>query len=209
MRRRSGAEARILIPMSTLIALSLVHMGCGEGGRNQSDTTPCTPATPFSYFSDVRNSASEANNLVPFSQFATDLAAHTLPDYSFVVPDNTHNSTDCPSGGSGCSDNDKLAAADNWLKTNIDPLIASADFSTPGGGLLIITFDESAKSDTSQGGGRVAWVIVGPNVKRGFTSSTCFQHESTLRLMSEAIDLTSFPGAAASAPDMREFISGN
>src|SRR5437879_11475980 len=45
------------------------------------------------------------------------------------------------------------------------------------------------------------------NVKRGFTSATCFQHQSTLRLMSEAIGLTSFPAAAATAPDMREFIS--
>jgi acid phosphatase len=164
---------------------------------------------PLSYFSDVRNDPREANNLVPFSQLAADLAGRTLPDYSFIVPDNNHNAHDCPSGGSSCSDNEKLAAADNWLKSNIDPLVRSTDFATPGGGLLIITFDESAKCDRSQGGGRVAWVIVGPNVKRGFTSTTCFQHQSTLRLMSEAIGLTSFPGAGASAPDMREFISGN
>src|SRR5436853_4910219 len=36
--------------------------------------------------SDVVNSATQRNNLVPFSQFATDLAGGNLPDYSFVVP---------------------------------------------------------------------------------------------------------------------------
>ena len=153
---------------------------------------------PFSYFSDVRDSPAQANNLVPFSQFSADLASHTLPDFSFIVPDDSHN-----------GHNGDLAAADNWLKTKIDPLIGGSDFNAPNGGLLIITFDESATGDKSQGGGSVAWVTVGPNVKRGFTSATCFQHQSTLRLMSEAIGLTSFPAAAATAPDMREFISGN
>src|SRR5947208_2191857 len=36
--------------------------------------------------SDVVNSATQRNNLVPLSQFATDLAGCNLPDYSFVVP---------------------------------------------------------------------------------------------------------------------------
>ncbi len=40
---------------------------------------------PLSYFSDVVNS-SEKSNLVPFSKFPSDLANHTLPQYSFLVP---------------------------------------------------------------------------------------------------------------------------
>ncbi len=153
---------------------------------------------PLSYFSDVRQDSTQAQNLVPFTQFATDLANGTLPQYSFIVPNNNDNAHD----GS-------LAQADSWLQANIDPLIKSSGFNTPGGGLLIITFDESFHSDTVMGGGRVAWAVVGPNVKRGFTSTACYQHESTLRLMSEGIGLTTFPGAAATAPDMREFLIGN
>ena len=153
---------------------------------------------PLSYFSDVRENSTQARNLVPFAQFATDLAHHTLPSYSFIVPNNNDNAHD----GS-------LAQADSWLQTNLDPLIRSSDFSTPGGGLLIIVFDESVTSDAVDGGGHVAWVVVGPDVKRGYVSTTCYQHQSTLRFMSEAIGLTSFPGAAAMVPNMGEFISGH
>ena len=153
---------------------------------------------PLSYFSDVRESSTEAQNLVPFAQFSIDLANHRLPNYGFIVPndsDNAHDGT--------------LAQADAWLQAKIDPLIMSSDFNSPGGGLLIIVFDESFDSDTVNGGGHVAWVVVGPNVKKGFTSAASYQHESTLRFMSEAIGLTDFPGAAATAPDMEEFISGD
>jgi len=153
---------------------------------------------PLSYFSDVRESSTEAQNLVPFAQFSIDLANHRLSNYGFIVPNDSDNAHD----GS-------LAQADAWLQAKIDPLIMSSDFNSPGGGLLIIVFDESFDSDTVNGGGHVAWVVVGPNVKKGFTSAASYQHESTLRFTSEAIGLTGFPGAAAAAPDMEEFISGD
>lgn len=162
---------------------------------------------PLSYFSDVRDSQTQRNNLVPFTQFPTDLANDALPNYSFIVPTDDHNAHDCADDDPDCTSNEKLAAADSWLKTNIDPLISSSDFDTPGGGLLIVVFDESIYTDTAHGGGHVAWVVVGPNVKKGHRSTNLYQHQSTLRFMSEAIGLTSFPGAAATAPDMEEFIT--
>jgi acid phosphatase len=153
---------------------------------------------PLSYFSDVRESSTQAQNLVPFTQLTTDLADHNLPNYAFIVPNNNDNAHD-----------GTLTQADSWLQTNIDPLIQSSDFNKPGGGLLIIVFDESARSDAVDGGGHVAWVLVGPDVKKGSTSTTCYQHESTLRFVSEAIGLSDFPGAATTAADMEEFISGD
>ena len=107
--------------------------------------------------SDVRNDPSQQQNLVPFTQLATDIANHALPNYGFIVPDlldDAHDGT--------------LAQADAWLQANIAPLLASPDFNTPGGGLLIITFDESEDSDTQFGGGHVAWVAVGPDVRQHF-----------------------------------------
>ena len=71
-----------------------------------------------------------------------------------------------------------------------------------------IVVDESNTSDTAHGGGHVAWVVAGP-VKNGYVSSTLYQHASTLRFASEAAGLTTFPGSAATAPDMKEFIVGN
>lgn len=146
---------------------------------------------PLAYFSDVANS-SEKSNLVPFSKFPTDLANHTLPQYSFIVPNLLHDAHD-----------GTLSQADSWLKTNIAPLIASATFQQ--GGILMITSDESTTSDVQHGGGHVAAVIIGPKVKPGYKSTTRYQHQNTLKTLMKALGLSSFPGAASGAQDMGEF----
>ncbi len=147
---------------------------------------------PFAFLSDVINSPTQVNNLVPFSQFATDLANSSLPNYSFIVPNlinDLHDGT--------------AAQADSWLQTNIAPLLASSVFQQDG--ILVIVFDESVDSDTQHGGGHVAFVVVGPKLKPSYRSTTLYQHESTLRMLMKRLGLTSFPGAAATAPDMDEF----
>lgn len=151
---------------------------------------------PFSYLSDVQNSSSQAANIVPFSQFATDLANNALPQYSFVVPnvnDDAHNGT--------------LAEADAWLQANIDPLISNSAFQSSG--LLIITFDEGNQTDLQHGGGQVATVIVSSAAKSGFQSKTLYQHQSVLRLVLSSSGVNSFPGLAGTAPDMTEFFTGH
>jgi phosphatidylinositol-3-phosphatase len=130
---------------------------------------------------------------VPFTQFPTDLANGALPNYSFIVPNLCDDAHDCA-----------LSTADSWLQTNIDPLIKSATFQQDG--LLIILFDES-EGDHTNGGGRIAWVVVSPKAKRAYQSSTFYQHQSTLRLSLQALGVTAFPNGAASAPDMDEFFS--
>lgn len=148
---------------------------------------------PLSFFSDVVNDSAQLKRLVPFTQFATDLAGDTLPNYAFVVPNLCNDAHDC-----------SLETADAWLQTNIAPLLASPSFQTDG--LLVIVFDE-ADSDNTHGGGRIVWTAISPKAKRGFTSATLYQHENTLRLMAEGLGLTSFPGAAATASNMAEFFT--
>ena len=146
---------------------------------------------PFTYLTDV-NGTSQANNLVPFSQFPGDFGAGNLPDYSFVIPNALNDAHD-----------GTLAQADQWLQANIDPLIKSSAFQK--NGVLIILFDESVMTDLSHGGGHVAMVVVGPKVKKNFQSSSTYQHQSTLRFILSTLGVSSFPGAAAAAPDMGEF----
>lgn len=67
-------------------------------------------------------------------------------------------------------------------------------------------FDE-ASGDNTNGGGRVVWTAISPKAKLGYTSTTLYQHQSTLRLMAEGLGLTSFPGDAASASNMAEFFN--
>jgi phosphatidylinositol-3-phosphatase len=155
---------------------------------------------PFAYFSDVRNSSTQKMNIVPFAQFAKDLANNATAEYSFIIPNNQHNAHDCPAGTASCSSGQKLRAADDWLKANIGPLLSKPDFERDG--LLVVVFDESNSSDNAHGGGRVAAVIAGPKVKRGYQLSNFYQHQNLLRMMAEALGLSRFPGAAAGASNM-------
>jgi phosphatidylinositol-3-phosphatase len=149
---------------------------------------------PLAYFTDVQNDTKQAQNLVPFSQFATDLNAANLPDFSFIVPNLCNDAHDC-----------SLGTSDAWLKTNIDPLIQSPQFQKDG--LLIIVFDEADTLDFTSGGGHVAAVIVSPLAKRGYKSIAFYQHQSVLRLTLEGLGVTKLPGHAATAPAMWEFFN--
>lgn len=151
---------------------------------------------PFSLLSDVQNSSSQTAHIVPFTQFATDLANNALPQFAFVSPDilnDAHNGT--------------LAQADSWLQTNIAPLLSNSSFQSSG--LLIIIFDESELSDLQDGGGHVAALIVSAQSKAGFQSQTQYQHQSVLRLILASSGVDTFPGMAGAAPDMTEFFNGH
>jgi acid phosphatase len=148
---------------------------------------------PFVYLTDVQDDPNQAKNVVPFSQFAADLAAGTLPQYSFIVPNLCNDGHDCA-----------LDVADGWLQTNIDPLVQSAWFQKDG--LLVVTFDES-EDDNTHGGGLIATAVVSPLAKRGYSSTTLYQHESLCRLTLEGLGVKSLPGSAATAPAMWDFFT--
>jgi acid phosphatase len=173
-------------------AESIPSVGYIGGDSTCCGGTFITRHAPLPYMTDAQSS-SQANNIVPFTQFATDLANNTLPKYSFITPNGCDDAHDCG-----------LDVADSWLQTNIDPLIKSAEFQKDG--LLIIAVDESG-SDNTNGGGRVAAIIISPFAKLGFKSTTLYQHESVLRLMLEGLGIKVLPGAAATAPKMWEFFT--
>jgi phosphatidylinositol-3-phosphatase len=157
---------------------------------------------PFTYFSDVLNNSSQAANVVPFTQLATDMQNGTLPGYAMIVPDFANDGHDCPNEASNCTDTDKLAHIDSWIQTNVGPLINSSAFSDS---VLIYTWDESSIDDMANGGGHIPTILIGSQVRRGFQSKTLYQHQSVLRLSMELLGIKDLPGAAASATDMNEF----
>ena len=147
---------------------------------------------PFTYLSDVVNSSAQRQRLKPFSQFAADLSANRLTSFVYIAPNACHD-------GHDCSD----SQVDSWLRSNIDPLVRhvvaqSAD-------ALVITFDESETTSSSNGGWRVPWIIVGGKVRSGYRSTTTYTHAATLRFVLESLGIGSYPGAAAGAPRMSEF----
>jgi phospholipase C len=131
---------------------------------------------PAAYFANVREDEKQRMNLVPAEQFAADLRNNELPDFSMVVPNLDHDAHD----GS-------LREADNWLQSHIAPLLENPDFQKDG--ILIITFDESFKSDPDHGGGHITTVVIGPQVKEHFIDTTFYQHESLFATLEEALGL--------------------
>jgi phosphatidylinositol-3-phosphatase len=158
---------------------------------------------PFTYFNEVQSDPAQQQNIVPIEQLQTDLAAGALPDYSFLVPDNQNNSHDCPASMPKCDITDALMVSDNWLKTYVDPVLKDPVFQQ--NGVLIITYDEGGTADKTNGGGHIPTVLVGPHVKKGYQSTTLYQHESTLRMTLKHLGVTVYPNKAATAPEMDEF----
>ncbi len=148
---------------------------------------------PFVFLSDVQSSATQQNNVVPFTQFAADLSSGQLPNFSFVVPNQLNNAHD----GS-------LAQADAWLNQNINPLISSPLFQKDG--LLVILFDESDFTDLANGGGHTVAVFVSPFAKKNFQSSTTYQHQNTLHFVLQALGVSNYPGLSGVAQGMSEFL---
>ena len=148
--------------------------------------------------SDIADSKTLAKEHIwPFTQFAIDLAAHNIPEFSYIIPNVDHD-----------AHNGTPEAADAWLQANVvGPLSTHSSFEAGGDGVLIVDFDEAVDSDTTHGGGHVSPVLWGPEVKVGYrqTSATVYQHQSMLRTEMELVGLSSPPAAAATAPVMSEF----
>lgn len=147
---------------------------------------------PFAYFDSVRTDPANQARLVPFSEFASDLSAGTLPDFSLVIPNACNDAHDC-----------SLATADAWLKKNIAPFLASPAFKDDS--FLAIVFDEGKESDKQHGGGQDPAVLVGPQVRSGFQSGVFYQHQNLLKTILVGLGAKTFPAATAASVPMVDF----
>ncbi|HEY3928077.1 MAG TPA: alkaline phosphatase family protein [Candidatus Koribacter sp.] len=152
---------------------------------------------PLSYFTDVQGALS-ANFVPTVPHFQNDIAKGALPEYSYVTPDlkeDAHDGT--------------LAEADAWLAANIPQLLASPKFKEDG--ILFIVWDEGSVNpvDSRGTGGRIATLVLGPKVKKGFHSEVQYNHQSLLRSTCLALALTGCPGGGADGVPMIDFFNAN
>lgn len=167
---------------------------------------------PLPYYTDMANS-SLIKEHVSTTELAKDIANGTLPNFAFITPDGNNDMHNCGTNLGAC-----LWTADQWLKNNIGPLLATAPFQPGGDGVLIIWADEADLSTDNRCsatvltgcGGHIVVAMIGPQVKAGYKSVTTYHHPSVLKTMLEALGTTAnFPAAANTAPDMREFFKNN
>jgi phosphatidylinositol-3-phosphatase len=153
--------------------------------------------------------ANQANNSVPYTQLATDIANHATPNYAYITPNLQNDAHDGP-----------LATADLWLSEHVPAILALPEFQPGGDGILFVVWDEAdlgsdgdtqdnrCTSTISDGcGGRVATLIIGPQVKPAYKSSVRYDHANLLKTICDAMGLTSCPGAGAVANPMADFFN--
>jgi len=156
---------------------------------------------PLIDFTDVC-AAGQKLNSVPYAHLATDMANNSTPNYVYITPNLQHDGHDGTRG-----------QADAWLSKQVPKILALPEFQSGGDGLLFIAWgegtlhtDDRCSSSVSSGcGGRVATVVIGPNVKRNFKSQTLYHHENLLKTVCDALGFSSCPGAADTAKPMLDF----
>jgi phosphatidylinositol-3-phosphatase len=150
---------------------------------------------PFIYYDDIRTSASRcAADVVPFTQFSTDLASNTVPNLAWITPNMCSDMHDC-----------SIATGDAWLSNVVPTIMASPAFQN--GGVLFITWDEGSTSAGCCGnaaGGQVATLVIAPNTIAGLRSPTNETHYNLLRTIEDSWGLGAL-GQAANASAMPEY----
>ncbi len=166
----------------------------------------------FPFLSDVVNSYQQQQNMVPWTgNFAHDLATNNVANYTWLVPDLTHDGHD-PQGDTQTA----LHNADVYLSQQLPALLNSRYFQPGGDGVLIVTFDESdldgdnsCSQNQKQGcGGHIFFAAIGPGVKRNYKSSTHIMQNDMLRGTCDQLGIKPCPGDGASANGISEFFAG-
>ena len=148
------------------------------------------------YAEVLNNTLGSQGNIVDFEQFGIDVANGTLPRFAIIAPDGCWDNHD------DCFDN-SLEQADDFLSSNLTPMLNLPDFQPGGSGLVIVTFDNGADDEA----GQILTAVIGPNVKAGHISNIAYKHENALRTILEALGIQSYPGWSSTAAAMSDFFS--
>lgn len=134
-----------------------------------------TKHNPFIYYSNVINNNSYcAAHVVPYSNILTDLkSTKTTPNFAFITPNLCNDMHSC-----------QVNIGDQWLQKNVPIILNSPSFKNQNS-LLIITFDEGNASTN-----HVAALLLGPDIKKNYISTSYFNAYSVLSTMEEAWHLT-------------------
>lgn len=150
---------------------------------------------PFMYFKPIRLNAERCNrSVVPFPELALDVASGQLPNYVYITPNLCNDAHDCD-----------LDVADNWLKAVLPPLQAALDLEGKPY-LIVLTWDEGQGNHSCCGlpqeaGGRIATILISPDVKNGFEDATPYTLYSLLKTEAESWRLQ-YLGHAADAENV-------
>ena len=138
---------------------------------------------PFIYFDSIRlNSVRCTQSIVPLTALQTDIAASTLPNFIFITPNMCNSAHDC-----------SLDVTDQWLGNILIQLVPALDQQSSNY-LIVLTWDEGQGNHSCCGlpekaGGRIAVVLLSPQVRNNFQDPTPYTHYSLLKTIAQAWNL--------------------
>jgi phosphatidylinositol-3-phosphatase len=163
---------------------------------------------PIIDFTDTCASSQKFNS-VPYTQLAADISHHATPNFAYITPSLIHD-----------AHNGTLAAADDWMSQHVPAILSLPEFQPGGDGVLFIVWDEAdlssdgftednrCSSNIAKGcGGRLATLVIGPQVKPGYRSSTRYDHANLLSTVCAVMGLSSCPAAARIELPMSDFFN--
>jgi len=156
---------------------------------------------PFVSYLDVQTNPARMANIVDYSQFATDLANNSVPDYSWISPDQCNDMH----GRSGpltdpcrfANVQGLIATGDAFLQDAVSAIMSSRAWN--GNSIIFITWDESSFTNTppfdkypfgfgdtsgccdaNPGGGHVVMITISHSDHSSRTSNVAYNHFSML-----------------------------
>ncbi len=159
---------------------------------------------PFVFFRDISGTppasttAGCISHYKPITSLAADTAADALPNYTFITPDlcnDMHGDLLCASGLATASN---ITAGDNWLKTNLPPLIA---YTHTHDAVIFIVWDEGDSTN------KVPLLAIGDHVKAGVDATT-YTHSSMVKTVMELLGVTPLASVTSSTDFAAMFTPG-
>jgi hypothetical protein len=157
-----------------------------------SDGTYAVKHNPAAYFTGNGDRTACLADNVPMGttasgNFLDDLNNDTLPNFSFVTPNLCNDTHDC-----------SVQTGDLWLQGWLPLILGSAAYLS-GTTAVIITYDEYTPMPT---------VYITPSTPPGTVSGASLDHYALLRTTEEMFGISTYLGAAATAPSMRTIFEG-
>lgn len=175
---------------------------------------------PFVSYVDVQSNAARMANVVDFSQFATDLANNTVPDFSWISPDqcNDMHGRGAPSTDPCSFSNEQqlIAAGDAFLSATVSQIMNSQAWN--GNSVIFITWDESdfpfgdttgcCDAPAGAGGGHVVTLVISHSDHSARTSSVAYNHYSILATIEDGWKLgcLNFTCDTVNVPPMSDLV---
>ena len=173
-------------------------------GIPDSDTQYVSKHNGIVNFANLQKST-ELAKMFPITQLSADLASGTVPNFSYIVPNECNDMHGAPPW---CVDSDNtgtpqqrwlIAQGDKYLGELVSEITASSIWPT-GNNAIIIVFDEGNLASSP-----VAMIVIANHGPRGVIDKTSYNHYSLLASLQQAFGLGCLLNSCTATPMMKLF----